>query len=133
MNKADWHVFQILTKRSGILLSLDDNLPWADNIWMGVTVEQADYAYRIDHLRSSRAMHRFVSFEPLLGSVAAVDLRGIGWVIVGGESGPGARPMQKEWVIEIRDQCNAKSIPFFFKQWGGVRKHKAGRLLEDKI
>ncbi len=130
MNRACWHVYQVLTKRAEQLTLLDKDLPWAKNIWMGVTVESREYNYRIDHLRNSGAKCKFISFEPLLGSVGRVNLEGIDWVIVGGESGPGARPMQEEWVIEIRDQCVEAGIPFFFKQWGGVFKKKRGSLLE---
>jgi len=130
MNQACWHVYQVLTKRAEELTRLDGKISWADHIWMGVTVENRGYKYRIDHLRNSGSKCKFISFEPLLGSVGKVDLSGIDWVIVGGESGPGARPMQKEWVTEIRDQCVEAGIPFFFKQWGGVRKKAAGKLLE---
>ena len=133
MTEANWHVFQILTKRSERLVGCDAALDWSDNIWMGVTVENSDYVHRIDHLRQSRAKNRFISFEPLLGPIGSVDLNGIDWVIVGGESGPGARSILKDWVIEIRDQCRAANIPFFFKQWGGVRKKKNGRTLDGKI
>ncbi len=130
MNRASWHVYQILTKRAEQLTKLDKSLPWADNIWMGVTVETEKYAYRIDHLRNSGAKYKFISFEPLLTSAGKLNLDGIDWVIVGGESGPGARPMKKEWVTEIRDQCIVAGIPFFFKQWGGFRKKLNGKLLE---
>ncbi|MCL5882972.1 MAG: phage Gp37/Gp68 family protein [Actinobacteria bacterium] len=132
MWQADWHVFQVLTKRSERLLELSGHLPWPDNIWMGVSVENADYAYRIDHLRATAAATKFLSLEPLLGPIPGLNLEGIDWVIVGGESGPGARPMDPSWVTDIRDQCAKAGVPFFFKQWGGVRKKKAGRLLEGR-
>jgi protein gp37 len=102
------------------------------NIWMGVTVENSDYTNRIDHLRQTGAYLKFLSIEPLLGPIPNLDLEGIDWVIVGGESGPGARPMKPEWVMDIRNQCRRAGVPFFFKQWGGVRKKKAGRELEGR-
>ena len=132
MNRAHWHQFQVLTKRSERLLELDPHLDWAENIWMGVTVERADYTYRIDHLRKTGANTRFLSMEPLLGPIPDLNLEGIHWVIVGGESGPGARPMLEEWVLDIRDQCQENDVPFFFKQIGGVNKKKNGRLLEGR-
>jgi len=132
MNRAQWHTFQVLTKRSDRLLELSQELPWASNIWMGATVENSDYVHRIDCLRESGAYIKFLSIEPLLGPIPNLNLDGIDWVIVGGESGPGARPMSPEWVTDIRDQCRAASVPFFFKQWGGVRKKKAGRELEGR-
>ncbi len=133
MNKACWHMYQILTKRAEQLTKLDSMLPWSDNIWMGVTVESADYVYRIDHLRQSCSLNKFISFEPLLGSVGRLNLKGIDWVIAGGESGPGARPVQKEWITQIRDQCVEAGLPFFFKQWGGVRKKQNGKILDGRI
>lgn len=132
MNQAHWHTFQVLTKRAERLAGLQGDLPWADNIWMGVSVENADYKRRIDFLRKTKARVKFISFEPLLGDVGEVDLRGIDWAIVGGESGPGARPMDPQWVMGLRDQCLAQGVPFFFKQWGGVNKKKNGRLLEGR-
>ncbi len=132
MREASHHRFQILTKRSHRLLELSPELPWMENIWMGVTVENADYAFRMDHLRATDAASKFVSCEPLLGPIFDIDLEGIDWVIVGGESGPRARPMRPEWAIDIRDQCLAEKVPFFFKQWGGVNKKKAGRVLERR-
>jgi len=132
MRQARWHVFQILTKRSERLCELSPSLPWAPNIWMGVTVENQEYAFRIEHLRGIGASTRFLSLEPLLGPLPGLDLQGIDWVIVGGESGPGARPMQREWVIDIRDQCQRADVPFFFKQWGGTFKKRAGRTLEGR-
>lgn len=132
MNQADWHQFQVLTKRSDRLLKLNSQLGWTENIWMGVTVESADYIYRIDHLRATGAHIKFLSVEPLLGPMHGLNLDGIDWVIVGGESGPKARPMSEEWVLDIHDQCINKRVPFFFKQWGGVNKKKNGRLLDGR-
>jgi protein gp37 len=133
MNRAHWHRFQVLTKRSERLLELDRHLPWAANIWMGVSVESTEYRRRIDHLRRTTARLKFLSVEPLLGPLPDLDLDGIDWVIVGGESGPRARPMSKSWVTDIRDQCLRARIPFFFKQWGGKSVKKAGRQLEGRI
>jgi len=133
MSRARQHSFQVLTKRTERLEALAKRLPWPSNVWIGVSVESADYAYRIEHLRHVPASTRFVSFEPLLADVGELDLANIHWAIVGGESGPGARPMQPEWALAIRDQCQAQSVPFFFKQWGGVHKKKAGRLLEGRV
>lgn len=132
MNKAARHTFQVLTKRSDRLRKISKDLIWTDNIWMGVSVENEDYAHRIDDLLATDARIKFLSLEPLLGSLKNVSLKGVDWVIVGGESGPGARPMEKTWVLEIRDQCEDLGIPFFFKQWGGVNKKKAGRKLEGR-
>lgn len=132
MAEADWHQFQVLTKRSDRLFDLSPKLPWRPHIWMGVSVENLKYVHRIDHLRETQAMVKFLSLEPLLGPLPRLNLRGIDWVIVGGESGPGARPMDPEWVRDIRDQCVRKCVPFFFKQWGGVRKKKTGRELEGR-
>jgi len=132
MRRAHWHTFQVLTKRSARLAELSSELSWAQNIWMGVSVENHDCTFRIDHLRGCDAHVKFLSMEPLLGPTPDLRLKGIDWVIVGGESGPGARPMQEEWVIEIKEQCLLAKVPFFFKQWGGVRKKKAGRELEGK-
>lgn len=132
MRRASWHRFQLLTKRSERLAELNSMIEWPDNVWMGVTVENSDYLYRIDHLRSTGATIKFLSFEPLLGSIGNFNLSGIDWVIVGGESGPGTRPLEQSWVIEIRDRCQNTSIPFFFKQWGGTNRKKTGRLLEGR-
>lgn len=129
---ASHHRFQVLTKRSQRLLELSPSLLWSQNVWMGVTVENADYVSRIDDLRKTAASVRFLSCEPLLGPIQQLDLEGIDWVIVGGESGPGARPMNPKWVIDIRDQCLAAGVPFFFKQWGGVNKKKTGRKLQGQ-
>lgn len=132
MRRASWHTFQILTKRSHRLHKLDTKTNWPANVWMGVSVESEKYTFRIDHLRQTQAAVKFLSVEPLLGPLPALDLRGIHWVIVGGESGPGARPIEKQWVTDIRDQCLHAGVSFFFKQWGGVHKKRAGRLLDGR-
>ena len=132
MCHASHHRFQILTKRSGRLLQLSSKLNWPPNVWMGVTVENADCTFRINDLRNTSAAIKFISFEPLLGPIHNIDLEGIDWGIVGGESGPKSRPMKPEWVTNIRDQCLLEKVPFFFKQWGGVNKKKNGRLLDDR-
>ena len=126
------HTFQALTKRSTRLKEMAAQLPWPENVWMGVSVEDERAIERIDDLRQVPARIRFLSCEPLLGPLDNLNLSGIGWVIVGGESGPGARPMHKEWVETIRQQCQNASVPFFFKQWGGVRKHCTGRELNGR-
>jgi len=133
MNRAHWHIFQVLTKRSDRLLNLSPLLNWAPNIWMGVTVENEDYTFRIDHLRKTEALTKFLSLEPLLGPLSDLNLKGIDWAIVGGESGPNARPMKKEWATDILHQCERQNVLFFFKQWGGVNKKKAGRSLEGRF
>ncbi len=133
MHRAYWHQFQVLTKRSDRLVELDKILEWTPNIWMGVSVESREYKFRIDDLRRTHAEVKFLSLEPLLGPLTPINLRSIDWVIVGGESGPKARPMNPEWVMDIRDDCLKKDVPFFFKQWGGVQKKKNGRRLEGKI
>jgi protein gp37 len=130
MGSAHWHVFQVLTKRSERLLELSSHLHWASNVWMGVSVENEKFTFRIEHLRDISAKTKFLSLEPLLGPLPGLNLKGIHWVIVGGESGPGARPMKAEWVADIRDQCLSAGVPFFFKQWGGVNKKRAGRELD---
>lgn len=132
MRKASWHTFQVLTKRSARLAELNEQIDWPKNVWMGVSVENQDYMYRVDHLRYSHALVKFLSLEPLLGPLPKLDLTDIQWVIVGGESGPGARPMDPAWVLNIRDQCQRANVPFFFKQWGGKNKKKAGRELEGR-
>jgi protein gp37 len=132
MHTANWHRFQVLTKRSERLVRLSKFLPWAENIWMGVSVEDESYTHRIDHLRETGAAIKFLSLEPLLGPLDNLRLHQIGWVIVGGESGPGARAMNLDWVTSIRDQCIEAGVSFFFKQWGGVRKKKFGRVLEGR-
>lgn len=133
MHRACWHCYQVLTKRSERLVELDAALRWAPNIWMGVTVENEDCRYRISDLRRTGAAVKFLSLEPLLGPIPDLDLDGIDWVVVGGESGPGARPMKREWVLQVRDRCRKAAVPFFFKQWGGVNKKKAGRHLEGRL
>jgi protein gp37 len=133
MENASHHTFQVLTKRAQRLVELAPTLPWPRNVWMGVTVESQPYMDRVEQLRGVPAAVRFVSFEPLLGLVAAPDLAGIHWVIVGGESGPGARALDPEWVTAIRDRCVECRVPFFFKQWGGQRKRTAGRLLDGRL
>jgi protein gp37 len=132
MCRADWHIFKILTKRAERLEELSPRLPWPDNIWQGVSVENADYTWRIDHLRRTGAKTKFLSIEPLLGPIPDLDLTGIDWIIIGGESGPGARPMAKEWVFDIIAQARAHAVPVFFKQWGGTNKKKTGRELDGK-
>lgn len=147
MQNANWHRFQVLTKRSERLLELNELLPWTPNVWMGCSVENASYTHRIDHLRHTGAEIKFLSLEPLLGPLPNLNLEGIDWVIAGGESGPGARPMDPAWVIDIRDQCAAARVPFFFKQFGKLSnnpnpndptakrnggKAKGGRLLEGR-
>ena len=132
MNQARWHTFQILTKRADRLLQLAPRLKWTPNVWMGVTVENDRHVDRIDRLREVPAAVRFLSLEPLLGPLPELNLANIDWVIVGGESGPGARPMDPAWVTDLRDQCLDANVAFFFKQWGGVQKKKAGRLLEKR-
>lgn len=133
MNKASRHQFQILTKRAERLSELTTSLKWTENIWMGVTVESADYKERIDYLRYTSAHIKFLSLEPLLSDLGRLDLNNIDWVIVGGESGPGARPIHIDWVRNIREQCISQDVPFFFKQWGGTNKKKTGKVLDGKI
>jgi protein gp37 len=132
MRRAGWHRFQVLTKRADRLAELAPSLAWPSNVWMGVSVEKAEYQVRIDRLRSTPAAVKFLSLEPLLGPLPDLDLEGIGWVIVGGESGPGARPMEPGWALDIRDQCVRAGVPFFFKQWGGRHKVRAGRILDGR-
>ena len=132
MRQAQRHSFQVLTKRSERLAEIDHQLTWAPNIWMGVSVETERYRSRIDNLRETRAHVKFLSLEPLLGPLPDLELCGIDWVIVGGESGPKARPIQEDWVIDLRDQCRRNRVPFFFKQWGGTNKKKAGRVIEGR-
>lgn len=133
MNVSRQHQFQILTKRAERLAQIAQELKWTDNIWMGVTVENADYLHRITSLKQAKAKVKFLSIEPLLGPLGKLDMKGLDWIIVGGESGPYARPIKEKWVVEIRNQCVQSDTPFFFKQWGGVFKKKAGRILENKI
>ncbi|MBN1122446.1 MAG: phage Gp37/Gp68 family protein [Anaerolineae bacterium] len=132
MREASWHTFQVLTKRSERLLELNNDIDWPDNVWMGVSVENDDYVFRIDHLRQTGAIVKFLSLEPLLGPIPNLELPGIDWVIVGGESGPNARPIKREWVISIHQQCKRTHTPFFFKQWGGTNKKANGRTLEGR-
>jgi protein gp37 len=133
MEAADWHIFQVLTKRSSLMTRYLRNRYGSGlapaHIWLGVSIEDAQNAVRLKHLRAAAASVKFVSFEPLLGPVGSVDLAGIDWAIVGGESGPRARPMAEEWATEIRDQCRSANVAFFFKQWGGIRPKSGGRLL----
>jgi protein gp37 len=132
MCKTPRHTYQVLTKRADRLLQLSKNLPWHPNVWVGTSVESPDYVWRIDLLAKVRAAVRFVSLEPLLGPIRNIPLDHINWVIAGGESGPGARPVELEWITDLRDQCVRAGVPFFFKQWGGVHKTRAGRLLQGR-
>ncbi len=132
MHRANWHRFQVLTKRGERLEQVSDLLTWSPNVWMGVSVENEEHTWRIDHLRRTGAHVKFLSLEPLLGPLLNLNLSGIHWVIVGGESGPRARSMQPDWVTSIRDQCHQARVPFFFKQWGGVQKKRTGRILEGR-
>ena len=133
MNNTPQHIYQVLTKRAERLSVLSSFVNWSNNIWMGVSVENEKVLYRIDYLRKSKAHVKFLSLEPLLGPLNNLNLNGIDWVIAGGESGRKPRPMNKGWVIDIRNRCSALDVPFFFKQWGGVNKKKAGRVLDGKI
>ena len=132
MVEASQHQFQVLTKRPEIALEYAHRLPWPENVWLGTSVESAFYTHRIRSLVRSPAQTRFLSVEPLLGPIPRLPLRGIHWVIVGGESGPGARPMREEWVLQIKEQWERRDVPFFFKQGGGVNKKQAGRVLEGR-
>ena len=132
MNHASQHTFQVLTKRPERVAAMNGLLSWAPNIWLGVSVESSAWVGRIDHLRATDAKTKFLSLEPLLGPLPALDLSEIGWVIAGGESGPRARPMEGDWVREIRDSCVQHQVPFFFKQWGGVFKKRTGRVLDGR-
>jgi len=133
MNKAHWHTFQVLTKRPKRLEKLNKLINWTPNIWMGVSIESDEYIKRADYLRGCDAKIKFLSLEPLIGSVSRLDYSGLDWIIVGGESGYGARHIDETWVIEIRDKCEEYNIPFFFKQWGGVNKKATGRLLDGLV
>lgn len=133
MSECPQHTFQILTKRPHIAAEMHNALPWPDNVWLGTSVENAKVIDRIKHLRQVPAAVRFLSVEPLLGPLPRLALRGIDWVIVGGESGPGSRPMNADWVRQIRDRCIARDVPFFFKQWGGVNKKATGRKLDGRF
>jgi len=132
MSKASWHQYQVLTKRSERLRTLAPRLDWPAQIWMGVTVESDKYVHRIDDLRSTPAKVKFLSLEPLLSALPKLNLKGIDWAIVGGESGPGARPMNPSWPIDLRDQCQKAHVAFFFKQWGGINKKRTGRVLAGR-
>ena len=132
MRQADWHQFQILTKRAQRLEELSPLIDWPENVWQGVSVEDEKTIDRIENLSRTSAFIKFLSLEPLIGPLPKLNLDGIDWIIVGGESGPGARPMDERWVLEIRDQCNQYNVPFFFKQWGGVNKKRTGRILQGQ-
>lgn len=132
MTRAHWHRFQVLTKRASRLAAVSPGIEWPSNVWMGVSVENESYLDRVDDLRGTDAHVKFLSLEPLLGPLPKLNLRNIDWVIVGGESGPHARPMERAWAADIRDQCRSAGVAFFFKQWGGKNKKKAGRLLEGR-
>lgn len=132
MNEASQHTFQVLTKRPERVAQMAHMLNWTPNIWMGTSVENMQVAKRVDHLRKVPSHVRFLSCEPLLGSLRGLNLDGIHWLIAGGESGPGARPMNEQWVRELRDECVRVGVAFFFKQWGGIQKHRTGRLLDDR-
>ncbi len=127
------HIYQVLTKRPNRLVKLAPKIEWTENIWMGVTVEMAKYCWRADMLRKVPAQVRFICMEPMLGAMPDVELTGIGWVILGGESGPKARAMKAQWVRQIRDLCAENDVPFFFKQWGGVNKKKSGRMIDGRL
>ena len=129
---GDHHTFQVLTKRPERALELSGQLPWPSNLWMGTSVENADYLHRVDTLRQIPAQTRFLSLEPLIGAVPDIDLINIDWVIAGGESGPGARKIEEDWVRSIRDQCEEAGVRFFFKQWGGTNKKRSGRMLDGR-
>jgi protein gp37 len=132
MASAYWHQYQVLTKRSDRLLELNSALNWRPQIWMGVSIESENYVFRADDLKKTGAHIKFLSIEPLLGSLQKLKLKGIDWAIVGGESGPGARPMNPDWVRDLRDRCEREGVAFFFKQWGGVAKSRTGRLLDGR-
>jgi protein gp37 len=132
MQAAHWHTFQVLTKRTERLAHLRHRLSWPTNVWLGVSVENSDYRFRIRDLAAVPAAVRFLSVEPLLGPIPRLSLRDVDWVIVGGESGPKARPCKPEWVRSIRDRCEASGVAFFFKQWGGARKTVTGRILDGR-
>lgn len=132
MEQASWHTFQVLTKRADRLKELAKHLPWPINVWQGVSVEGPKVTWRIDALREVPAAVRFLSVEPMIAAIPDLDLKGIDWVIVGGESGPGARPMEKAWVLDVKKACEEQKVAFFFKQWGGVNKAATGRMLGDR-
>lgn len=132
MNQASHHTFQVLTKRPGRVLEMDGSLTWSPNIWLGTSIESCRWQFRLEELRKTSAQTKFLSLEPLLGPLSDIPMQGIDWVIVGGESGPGARSMEADWVREIRDLCVREHVPFFFKQWGGVFKKRTGRTLDGR-
>ena len=132
MNRCPQHTFQVLTKRPHLTAEYARHLNWTPNIWMGTSVESADVVARVHELRKVPAAVRFLSVEPLLGPIPRLPIKGIHWVIVGGESGPGARPMRPEWVTQLRDRCHRYRVPFFFKQWGGINKKTTGRSLDGR-
>jgi protein gp37 len=132
MNRCPQHTFQVLTKRPHIAARHSRELDWTPNIWMGTSVENASVTHRIRDLRATGAQTKFLSLEPLLGPIRRLPLAAVDWVIVGGESGPGARPMNEGWVRQIRDSCVSRAVPFFFKQWGGVDRKRAGRVLDER-
>lgn len=132
MGKADWHIFQVLTKRALRLEKMSDKLPWRENNWMGVTVESNSHQDRIENLRNTSAYVKFISFEPLLSPIVSPNLSKIDWAIIGGESGPGARPIDPEWVRNLQRECRKQKTKFFFKQWGGVNRKKTGRVLDGQ-
>ncbi len=132
MNDNPQHTFQVLTKRAERFKELDNELSWSKNIWLGVSVENMDVMHRIEKLRQSSAAIKFLSLEPLIGPLPNIDLRDVDWVIVGGESGRKPRPMESQWVTDIQQQCKDANVAFFFKQWGGTNKKKAGRLLHGR-
>src|SRR5689334_5947355 len=133
MEKADWHLFQILTKRAERLAELAPKLPWPQNVWQGISIESADYTWRVNSLQKVPAAVRFLSIEPLLGPIPNLPLKGISWVIVGGESGPHFRAVEPTWVRGIRDQCIRSKVPFFFKQWGGLTPKAGGRTIDRRV
>ncbi len=133
MKKANWHIFQVLTKRPERLLEFSKNYEIPENVWVGTSVENKDFIYRVEILEQVQAKIHFLSCEPLLGSLDEMELTNIQWVVVGGESGSNARPVEKKWIIELRDKCEKEKIPFFFKQWGGWNKKKNGHELDGKI
>jgi protein gp37 len=132
MQRAEWHVFQVLTKRPERLEALAEDLPWPPNVWMGVSIENRRFVHRADHLRRTPAQIKFISAEPLLGPLGRLDLSGIHWLIAGGESGPRHRPMKVEWARDLRDRCAEENVAFFFKQWGGIRSKTGGRVLDGR-
>ena len=132
MEGANWHTFQVLTKRPERVLDLADSLPWPPNVWMGVSIENRRFVHRADRLREIGAAVRFISAEPLLGPLEGLDLEGISWLIAGGESGPRHRRVDEDWIIDLRDRCLGDGVAFFFKQWGGARPKSGGRELQGR-